>query len=157
MKLSFLKSLIQLVESSNIDELEFSRWGTKVRIIKSSARVEGNPGNAVMVGVTKPAPVPQAPPVAPAPEPAAQQKTVEIKSPMVGTFYRSPSPGVKPYVEVGERVERGQVVCIIEAMKLMNEIQSEVAGRIVKVSVENAQPVEYGQPLFVVAPTEEAS
>jgi acetyl-CoA carboxylase biotin carboxyl carrier protein len=71
---------------------------------------------------------------------------------MVGIFYRSPSPGVKPYVEAGETVQRGQVVCIIEAMKLMNEIQSEVAGRIVKVLVENAQPVEYGQPLFLVVP-----
>lgn len=157
MKLSFLKSLIQLVESSSIDELEYSKWGTKVRISKSSSKAEAkNAGPAVVTGPAKTGPEPKAPAAGPA-EPAVEQRLVEIKSPMVGTFYRSPSPGVKPYVEVGERVERGQVVCIIEAMKLMNEIQSEVAGLIVKVPVENAQPVEYGQPLFVVAPTQEAS
>ena len=161
MKLSFLKSLIQLVESSSIDELEYSKWGTKVRIVKSSSKVEAKaPGSAAVIGQAKGTPESKA--TAPAatavaPERAAEQKLVEIKSPMVGTFYRSPSPGVKPYVEVGERVERGQVVCIIEAMKLMNEIQSEVAGLLVKVLVENAQPVEYGQPLFAVAPTQEAS
>lgn len=166
MNLSFLKSLIQLVESSNIEELEISRWGTRVRIAKSAAGPEtadaksAKANRAGVVEATRPAEpaAPQAPvaPAGPAGVAAAAggggETLAEIKSPMVGIFYRSPSPGAKPYVETGERLERGQVVCIIEAMKLMNEIQSEVAGRIVNVLVENAQPVEYGQPLFLVAP-----
>jgi acetyl-CoA carboxylase biotin carboxyl carrier protein len=81
------------------------------------------------------------------------KNSVEIKSPMVGTFYRSPSPGAKQYVEVGERVQAGQVVCIIEAMKLMNEIESDVSGSIVKILAENEQPVEFGQTLFLVSPS----
>jgi acetyl-CoA carboxylase biotin carboxyl carrier protein len=85
------------------------------------------------------------------PAPAADN-LVEIKSPMVGSFYRAPSPGAKPYVETGDKVEPGQVVCIIEAMKLMNEIESDVSGTIVKTLVEDAQPVEFGQTLFLVAP-----
>lgn len=167
MKLSFLKSLISLVESSDIEELEISRWGTTVRISKSAtgskrAKAERAKANPAVVVEAANHTEPAAPPVAVAQGapaavassgvPVAGDALAEIKSPMVGIFYRSPSPGAKPYVETDERVERGQVVCIIEAMKLMNEIQSEVAGRIIKVLVENAQPVEYGQPLFLVAP-----
>jgi len=156
MKLSFLKSLINLVESSDIEELEFSRWWTKVRITKSKGKPEvRNPDGAILVEVAKPAeaakPGPQAPPAET--RSAVDEKVVEIKSPMVGTFYAAPSPGAKPYVEAGEMLQKGQVVCIIEAMKLMNEIEAEVGGRIVKVLVENAQPVEYGQPLFLVSPS----
>ena len=155
MNLSFLKNLVELVESSNIEELEISRWWTKVRITKSATKPEtADLDRAVVVEAPKPAEiaVAGAPAAAAAAGPGGEEKSAEIKSPMVGIFYRSPSPGVKPYVEAGETVQRGQVVCIIEAMKLMNEIQSEVAGRIVKVLVENAQPVEYGQPLFLVVP-----
>jgi acetyl-CoA carboxylase biotin carboxyl carrier protein len=154
MKLSFLKSLIQMVESSNVEEIEITRWWTKVRITKSRL----NPGakrdnGAVVVEVPRPAEEKPAAKPASAEPPAVQENLVEIKSPMVGTFYRAPSPGAKVYVEVGEMLQSGQVVCIIEAMKLMNEIESSVAGRLVKVLVENAQPVEYGQPLFLVSPS----
>ncbi len=145
MKLSFLKSLIQIVESSDIEELEVTRWWTKVRITKSRARVETkNPNGAIVVEVAKPAADEK---------PTAEEKMVEIKSPMVGTFYMAPSPGAKAYVDVGEMLAPGQVVCIIEAMKLMNEIECNVAGKLVKVLAENAQPVEYGQPLFLVSPS----
>jgi acetyl-CoA carboxylase biotin carboxyl carrier protein len=150
MKISFLKKLIELVESSDIEELEFSKWWTKVRITKSQART----------GNTDSPPAVEAPPggrpveaKVEAEAPPSEENLTEIKSPMVGTFYRAPSPGVKPYVEAGERVQTGQVVCIIEAMKLMNEIESEVSGTIVKILVEDAQPVEFGQTLFLVSPT----
>ena len=153
MKLSFLKSLIQMVESSNVEEIEITRWWTKVRITKSRPNPDAKRDNgALVVEVPRPAEEKPAAKPAPAEPPAAQENLVEIKSPMVGTFYRAPSPGAKAYVEVGEMLQSGQVVCIIEAMKLMNEIESSVAGRLVKVLVENAQPVEYGQPLFLVTP-----
>jgi len=153
MKLSFLKSLIKLVESSNVEEIEITRWWTKVRITKSRPNPDGKRDNGAIV-VEVPRPVEGKPAAAAAAEtPAVQQDLVEIKSPMVGTFYRAPSPGAKSYVDVGEMLQSGQVVCIIEAMKLMNEIESSVAGRLVKVLVENGQPVEYGQPLFLVSPS----
>jgi acetyl-CoA carboxylase biotin carboxyl carrier protein len=156
MKLSFLKSLIQIVESSDIEELEFGRWWTKVRITKSRRAVsEGNSGGAITVEAAKPsaAEKPEAKSAAQTDKPPAEEKVLEIKSPMVGIFYQAPSPGAKPYVEIGEMLQSGQVVCIIEAMKLMNEIESDVAGRLVKMLVENAQPVEYGQALFLVSPS----
>jgi len=153
MKLSFLKSLIQMVESSNVEEIEITRWWTKVRITKSRPNPESKRDKgAVVVEVPRPVEEKAAARPTPAEPPAVQENLVEIKSPMVGTFYRAPSPGAKAYVDVGEMLQSGQVVCIIEAMKLMNEIESSVAGRLVKVLVENAQPVEYGQPLFLVSP-----
>lgn len=149
-----VRRLIKLVEESNIDELEISRWGRKVRITKrlpapaaqsgnsdSVTNIAANPGSLVENSlVTTP------------PEQKLADGLVETKSPMVGTFYRAPAPDAKAYAEVGERVSVGQVVCVIEAMKLMNEIESEVSGTIEKVLVENAQPVEFGQPLFWVRP-----
>jgi acetyl-CoA carboxylase biotin carboxyl carrier protein len=154
MKLSFLKSLIELVESSDIEGLEFSRWWTKVKITKSRGKAKSNNPNGAAVEVVRPAePVKVGAQEVPAqPKPAVEENLTEIKSQMVGTFYRSPSPGAKPYVEVGDTLQRGQVVCIIEAMKLMNEVESEVAGRIAKVLAEDGQPVEYGQSLFLVSP-----
>jgi len=150
MKISFLKKLIEIVETSEIEELEVSKWWTKVRITKSRARtggaepqhvVEAVLGDRVAAGkaVSEPAPV--------------DENLLEIKSPMVGTFYRAPGPGAKPYASMGDTVEPGQVVCIIEAMKLMNEIESEVSGKIAKILVENEQPVEFGQTLFLVSPS----
>ncbi|MFH1313559.1 MAG: acetyl-CoA carboxylase biotin carboxyl carrier protein [Candidatus Eisenbacteria bacterium] len=150
MKISFLKKLIQIVESSEIEELEVRRWWTKVRITKSRPRTgTTNTGSPVETRVdgklldgevqTESAP--------------RDEKLAEIKSPMVGTFYRSASPGVEPYVEVGQEVQTGQVVCIIEAMKLMNEIESDVSGNIARILVENGQPVEFGQTLFLVSPS----
>ncbi len=150
MKISFLKKLVEIVESSEIEELEVRKWWTKVRITKSRAKIQSaNPGTAVEARVESKAAVEES-----EAEPGtADENSVEIKSPMVGTFYRSPSPGAKPYVEVGERVQTGQVVCIIEAMKLMNEIESDVSGSIVKILAENGQPVEFGQTLFLVSPS----
>ena len=150
MKISFLKSLIEIVESSDIEEIELSRWWTKVRITKSRARTGNTDSPPVVEAQVGGKPVVEKPPEEPA---HVDENLLEIKSPMVGTFYRAPSPGAKPYVQAGERVEPGQVVCIIEAMKLMNEIESDVSGTIVKMLVENAQPVEFGQTLFLVSPT----
>ncbi len=158
-----IKKLIELVEQSQINELEVSRWGKKVRIRKGS-----NPSTPTTIGtppssLSAPAPLPQvqepvplpsapaaaAPVVAPTPEPSSDN-IVEVRSPMVGTFYRAPAPDAPPYVEVGDIVAPNQVLCIIEAMKLMNEIESEWRGRIVAILVENAQPVEYNQVLFKI-------
>jgi acetyl-CoA carboxylase biotin carboxyl carrier protein len=152
MDLKELRALLKLVEDSDIEELEVERQGQRVRIRRRG-------GNAIPV-VAPPAPIP--PPPAPAlhaapagtpvPPPARAENLLTIESPMVGTFYRSPAPGADPYVKEGQVVEKGSVLCIIEAMKLMNEIEAEVKGRIVSVLVENAQPVEYAQPLFLVEP-----
>ncbi|MEE9553252.1 MAG: acetyl-CoA carboxylase biotin carboxyl carrier protein [candidate division Zixibacteria bacterium] len=153
MRPSKIRSLIKLVEESNIDELEVSSWGRKVSIRKkiyrngngnpqpqpSSARVEQR---VSQLEITTESPT----------EPEIKTNLVEIKSPMVGTYYKSPAPDAKPFVEVGQQIREGQVVCIIEAMKLMNEIEAEVSGRVVETLVENAKPVEFGQPLFLVDP-----
>ena len=150
MKISFLKRLIEIVESSDIEEIELSRWWTKVRITKSRARTGNTDAPPVVEAQVGGKPVQEQAPEAPAP---VDENLLEIKSPMVGSFYRAPSPGAKPYVQAGERVKPGQIVCIIEAMKLMNEIESDVSGTIVKIVAENAQPVEFGQTLFLVSPT----
>ncbi len=152
MDLKELRALLKLVETSDIEELEIERQGQRVRIRRRG-------GNAIQVVAPAPAVPPHAPPAlqnapagAPPPAPARAENLVTIESPMVGTFYRAPAPGAEPYVKEGQVVEKGSVLCIIEAMKLMNEIEAEVKGRIVSVLVENAQPVEYGQPLFLVEP-----
>ena len=150
MDLRKLKTLIELVESSGITELEVTEGEEKVRIAKAppaSAVQHGYmiaPQQAVMPAPAAAASAPAAP-VAPT-EPAG----TPIKSPMVGTFYRSGAPGAKPFVEVGSQVKEGDVLCIIEAMKLMNEIVAEQAGVVVQALVENGQPVEYGQTLFII-------
>jgi acetyl-CoA carboxylase biotin carboxyl carrier protein len=153
-QLGELQRLIELVQHTGIGELELNSNGRSVRISASPAG--GGAGLAMAPAAggapTEPAAaVPPAPPAAkPAAEPASTQKAVV--SPMVGTFYRSPAPDADPFVEVGDVVEVGQTVCIIEAMKLMNEIEAEFRGRVVQVLVENAQPVEFGQKLFLVEP-----
>jgi len=148
MDLRKLKTLIDLVSDSNIAELEITEADGKVRIVKSSPVVTVAHA-APMVAA---APVLAAAPVAaPAAAPAAPELTGHIvKSPMVGTFYRASSPGAKALADVGQQVKEGQAVCIIEAMKIMNEIESDHAGTITKVLVENGQAVEYGQPLFII-------
>lgn len=155
MDLRKLKTLIDLVSESNISELEITEADGKVRIVKA------DPAGVPMVPAASmaqmPAPVvaaqvAAAAPVASAPAPAAApvESGHVVKSPMVGTFYRSSSPGGKPFVEVGSEVKEGEPVCIIEAMKIMNEIESDKAGKIVKILCENGQAVEFGQPLFIV-------
>jgi acetyl-CoA carboxylase biotin carboxyl carrier protein len=140
-----IRRLIRLVQSTGIGELELSAGDRTVRI---SAYGSGLPA-----AVTLPAHASAAPAgAAPAPAAPAAENLVAITSPMVGTFYRAPAPDADPYVDVGGMVEIGQTVCIVEAMKLMNEIESEVKGRVTRILVENAQPVEFGQPLFLVEP-----
>jgi acetyl-CoA carboxylase biotin carboxyl carrier protein len=147
MDLRKLKTLIDLVSESNVSELEITEAEGKVRIVKG--------GGAVMHHVAAPSAAMPAPALAASPAVAAPA-AVEVptghvvKSPMVGTFYRSSSPGAKPFVEVGSQVKEGETICIIEAMKILNEIETDKAGTIVKILCENGQAVEYGQPLFVV-------
>ena len=157
MDLRKLKTLIDLVSESSVSELEITEAEGKVRIVKG-----GPPPVAVPAPVAyAAAPVPQAvaaAPVAPAasaPAPAAAPAAEEVKgfvvkAPMVGTFYRSASPEAKPFVEVGTQVKEGDTLCIVEAMKILNEINAEASGSVTRVMVENGQPVEYGQPLFVI-------
>ena len=153
MDLRKLKKLIDLVQESGIAELEITEGEEKVKIVKGGA-VSIAPASAATLGPgTAPAPAearpaPAAAAAAPAAEPEAGQEGHVVKAPMVGTFYRSASPDAKPFVEVGQTIKEGQTICIIEAMKLMNEIPSDAGGTVAKIFVENGQPVEYGQPLF---------
>ncbi len=152
--------LIKLVEESSIGELEVSSWGQKVCIRKKIGSNGNNPNHSGVNFV--PMPVQATPPqpgveqleIATLGPKATATKTAltEVKSPMVGTFYKAPAPDAKPYVEIGQMIKPGQVVCIVEAMKLMNEIEAEVAGRVVEVLVENTKPVQFGQALFLIEP-----
>ncbi len=148
-----LKKLIGIVEESQIDELEISRWGTRVKITRQRAK-ENSHGNDSAAAALVPQPAePRAVPAAPAEPPVDPEAGLPaIKSPMVGTFYSAPAPGQPSFVNAGDRVAVGQVVCIIEAMKLMNEIHSDVDGRVVKILAGSGQPVEYGQSLFLIDP-----
>lgn len=156
MDLRKLKTLIDLVAESGISELEITEGEGKVRIVKGPAPMPAGympaPMAAPMVPVAAapaPAPAASAPVAAEAPPPAAAAGHV-VKSPMVGTFYRSANPNSPPFVEIGAQVKEGDTLCIVEAMKLMNEIESDKTGTVKAILVENGQPVEYGQPLFVI-------
>ena len=156
----YIRKLIRLVEESDIESLEVSTWGRSVKIIHSKYSTNGSNGHAVVQTIATPQQSAQPAAVqagsadtAPAAEPAPavdSSKLVTVKSPMVGTFYSAPSPDADPYVSVNQKVTVGQVVCIVEAMKLMNEIESEHNGRIAKILVENGKPVEFGQDLFQI-------
>ena len=154
MDLRKLKTLIDLVAESGIAEIEVTEGEDKVRIVKHAHAAPMAPAPAYMGYAPAPMPPPAvgAPPAEPAPAavPEAAAGNV-VKSPMVGTFYRSLGPDAKPFVEVGQAVKTGDTLCIIEAMKLLNEIESDVAGVVKEILVENGQAVEYGQPLFVVS------
>lgn len=145
MDLRKLKKLIDLVQESGISELEVTEGEEKVKIVKSG-------GSGVAYAAPAPAPV-MAVPLSPAPAAAAAPAEIPghvVKSPMVGTFYRSASPGAKAFVEVGDTVKSGDTICIIEAMKLLNEIECDKDGVVKAILVENGQPVEYGEPLVVI-------
>ena len=148
MDLRKLKTLIELVESSGIAELEISEGEERVRITRTVAAAHQIYAPAPQPVAVSAAPQPAAPAAEPV-KPAAPDGHV-VKSPMVGTFYRSASPGSKPFVDVGQNVNSGDTLCIIEAMKLLNEIDADQAGIIKAILVENGQPVEFGQPLFVI-------
>ena len=147
MDLRKLKTLIELVESSGIAELEISEGEERVRISRVVAHTQQMYAPPQQM-VASAAPQPAAAPAAPA-QPAAPEGHI-VKSPMVGSFYRCPSPGAKAFVEVGQSVNEGDTVCIIEAMKLLNEIEADKSGTIRAILVENGQAVEYGQPLFII-------
>ncbi len=165
MEIKEIRQLIKLVESAEISEIEIEEEGKKVRISKNSQytaeHVFMNPAQMMPYPSQPPTVMPQAVPGQERSEPvsaetmsvpteAAGGEFHEVRSPMVGTFYRAPAPDADPYVEVGQNITVGQTLCIIEAMKLMNEIESDFAGKISKIMVENAQPVEYNQVLFLI-------
>jgi acetyl-CoA carboxylase biotin carboxyl carrier protein len=165
-ELNELKELIEFLKESNIAEFDLERGELKVRIKFASEVPAANPSaldlaglNRLLASAPAAAAVPAiqaaaAPAAAEAPAPVDEDAGLHIvKSPIVGTFYESPSPGSPPFVKPGDVVEAGQVLCIVEAMKLMNEIESDVAGEIVKRFVQSGQPIEYGQPLFSVRPS----
>lgn len=150
MDLRKLKTLIDLVSESGVAELEITEGEDRVRIVNRNGAAPVQVHQPVTVAQPMPVPVP-APEVAPAPAPTAPQQTgTPLTSPMVGTFYRAPSPGADPFVKIGDTVKKGQVVCIIEAMKLLNEVEADMDGTIKEVCVENGQPVEFGQSLFII-------
>ena len=156
--LRYVKKLVEMLDESTVDSIEISsEKGMKIRISKTPQQ-RGGVSVAAPMAMPMPvaAPVPAAPVAAPAaaavPSEEPRASHLEVKSPMVGTFYASAEPGAKPYVSVGDRIAKGQILCIIEAMKIMNEIESEFDGVVREVLVDNAQPVEYGQVLFRVDP-----
>lgn len=151
MNIKEIKEMINLMNENGLTELEVEKDDMRIRLKKTSNGIEGFNGPVVFHGGQN---IPmvqdkaQSSPV----EEKSIIKTVEIKAPMVGTFYRAPSPEAPAYVEVGQVIEPGQVICIIEAMKLMNEIKSEIKGKILEILVDNAEPVEFGQSLFLIDP-----
>lgn len=162
MNLKEIRELIEFLKEQDIAEFELERGDVKVRIKRGAEAVASTHETRYVTMPSAVAPVHDGvPAVAPAPEPAKPEKAPEpapeeplhlVKSPIVGTFYESPSPGAPPFVKPGDKVALGQVVCIVEAMKLMNEIESDVAGEVVKMLVANNQPIEYGQPLYSIRP-----
>ncbi len=158
MDIADLKEILRILEAQDITEFELEQDGVKLRVCRASASASAAPAPAVglpgrpgprRAGHPAASRLPR--PVAPAAAEPAENGTV-VKSPIVGTFYRSPDPNAQAFVSVGDKVKVGQILCIIEAMKLMNEIESELAGEVVKVHPENGQPVQYGDPLFTIRP-----
>ncbi|MDP2208356.1 MAG: acetyl-CoA carboxylase biotin carboxyl carrier protein [Bacteroidota bacterium] len=159
MDLNYLKKITKILAESNVDEIEIEEEGLKIRVARHSqnsgmvAPAQQQYVQSIASAVQeRQTPVSTAPPQPPAPA-VIEKKYTEIKSPIVGTFYRAPSPDADSYVEVGKTINKGDVLCIIEAMKLMNEIESDISGKIVKIIAENAQPVEYNQVLFLIDPS----
>ena len=154
MDLRKLKTLIDLVQASGIAEIEINEEGAHVRIVTPPAQAAQAAPAIIEIPQAAPAPaapVPSAAPAAPSAAPASSSPSgTQVTSPMVGTFYRAPSPGADPFVEVGTQVKKGDTLCIIEAMKLLNEIEAEVSGTVKEILVDNGSPVEFGQPLFVI-------
>jgi len=149
MDFNLIKKYVKLIEESNISELEIEQDNSRIKIIKKAEVPANTQVNAIshtaaggIIEASKPE-VPQ-------PKEDKNSKIKEIKSPIVGTFYRAPGPDAEPYVKVGDTISAGTVLCIIEAMKLMNEIESDITGKIIKILVENGKPVEYNQPLMLI-------
>ena len=156
--LDWIRQLIDLIDESDVDSIEIARFGKRVRISKSPP-VHIAAGGAAAPQPAPAAPTQAAPAASPEPAPAAEDTPAsdsfsEVVSPMVGTFYGAPAPDAPPYVEVGDTVRKGQTVCILEAMKLMNELEAEIGGTIWESGVGNVEPVEYGQVLFRIEPND---
>ena len=151
MNIKEIKEMINLMNENGLVELEIEKDGMRVRLRKTGAGTEASAGQTIVIEKTGTTAVGAKEETSAAIERLAA-KTVEIKAPMVGTFYRAPSPEAPPYAEVGQVIEPGQVICIIEAMKLMNEIKSEVKGKILEILVDNTEPVEFGQSMFLIEP-----
>ncbi|MGB2673159.1 MAG: acetyl-CoA carboxylase biotin carboxyl carrier protein [Candidatus Acidiferrum sp.] len=153
-----IEQLLRFMSEHNLEEFEYSRGDLKIRLKKPSA---GVPMYSRSIGVPEiivPGAVPERPSAASqsapvAPEPRATEDLHLVKSPIVGTYYEAPSPGAEAFVKIGAHVESGQTLCIVEAMKLMNEIESDESGELIRIFVENGQPVEYGQPLYGIRPS----
>ena len=146
MNIKEIKKMLDLMNKNNLNELEVEKDGVKIRLKKTGAGISQqilDERLSIQQPIVKE--------TIHAPEPRAK-KTIEIKAPMVGTFYRSPSPEAPSFVDIGSKIDVGQVICIIEAMKLMNEIKSEVKGKVVDIQVDNATPIEFGQVLFLIEP-----
>ncbi|MEO8167424.1 MAG: acetyl-CoA carboxylase biotin carboxyl carrier protein [bacterium] len=157
MDIEYITKLIELISDSKVDEIELEEDGKKIRISKSHATPTAP--QPMMYSVAppsqnyqSPASTAQATPVAAEASTAPPSKLQEVKSPIVGTFYRAPAPDAPPFVEIGSMIAKGSPLCIVEAMKLMNEIESDVSGKIVQIMVENGDPIEYDQVLFMVEP-----
>jgi acetyl-CoA carboxylase biotin carboxyl carrier protein len=158
--LNYIKKLIKLIETGDVNEIEIEEEGTKLRVVKT--RKQETPAPQIISYAPPQMQMPAAQQTSDHTQHKTEEKKdakalaaenlLEVKSPIVGTFYRAPSPTADPYIQVGSVVEKGGILCIIEAMKLMNEIESEVSGKVVKILVENGQPVEYNQALFLIDP-----
>jgi acetyl-CoA carboxylase biotin carboxyl carrier protein len=152
-----IEQLLRFMSEHNLEEFEYSRGDLKIRLKKPSAGVPmygrsmGVPEIIVPGSTERPAPASQSAP--PPPEPRPTEDLHLVKSPIVGTYYEAPSPGAEAFVKIGAHVESGQTLCIVEAMKLMNEIESDESGELIRIFVENGQPVEYGQPLYGIRPS----
>ncbi len=152
MNIKEIKEMINLMNENELVELEVEKDGMRIRLKKTITDSAGFNGPVVIERQKMPESTHPREDNTSAITDKPQIKTVEVKAPMVGTFYRAPSPEAPPYIEVGQVLESGQVVCIIEAMKLMNEIKSEIRGKVVEILVDNAEPVEFGQPMFIIEP-----
>ncbi|MEO8513675.1 MAG: acetyl-CoA carboxylase biotin carboxyl carrier protein [Ignavibacteria bacterium] len=159
--LNYIKKLLKILETNEINEIEIEEEGTRVRVVKAKQQDAAAPAQQVVYTAppqqmmqqdTSPVSAPKAEEKKETPASASGKEMIEVRSPIVGTFYRAPSPNADPYVAVGQQVTKGNILCIIEAMKLMNEIECEYEGKVTKILVENAQPVEYNQVLFLVEP-----
>ena len=155
MDLDLIKKLVKIVDGSGVTDLEIEESGLKVKIVKKIRNTQVISHSQIPMGPAQPVMQPAAPKADESAKPQKEAEQIpsnlhEIRSPIVGTFYRSPAPDADSYVQVGSEVSAGSVLCIVEAMKLMNEIESDVSGKIVKILVDNGKPVEYNQPLFLI-------
>ena len=150
MNIKEIKEMINLMNDNSLVELEIEKEGMRIRLKKTNSGIDGYSGPIVVERESTQGQFQKQ--SSPESTKETSSKTVEIKSPIVGTFYRAPSPEAPPYVEVGQTIEAGQVICIIEAMKLMNEIKSEIKGNVLEILVDNAEPVEFGQAILLIEP-----